>query len=128
VWSKGDRRIERTRNRKVNSVHAAPRHKLAQVGSDELQVVLDQLKATAVHWQGLSAQLTGAAPPSSGQLFQATTAAVSGVNATIGVAAAAFASRIQATAAGMTSAVAGYAKQEATGAGEMAAVTQVTVV
>ncbi|WP_293313936.1 hypothetical protein [Mycobacterium sp.] len=98
------------------------------MGSDELQVVLDQLRAAAAQWQGLSGQLTGVAPPSPGQPFQATTAAVSGVNAAIGVAGAAFANRIQAGAAGMTSAAAVYANQEATGAGEMAAVTRGAVV
>ncbi|ABK68253.1 hypothetical protein MAV101_18325 [Mycobacterium avium subsp. hominissuis 101] len=99
-----------------------------QVGSDELQVVLDQLRAAAGQWQGLSAQLAEVAPPSPGQPFQATTAAVSGVNAAIAVARAAFASRIQAEAARVTSAAADYANQEATGAGEMAAVTRVAVV
>ncbi|MDM3976763.1 hypothetical protein QRB36_21590 [Mycobacterium marseillense] len=98
------------------------------MGSDGLQVDLDQLRATATQWQGLGAQLTEAAPPSPGQPFQATTAAVSGVNAAVGVAATGFAGRIQATTAGMTSAGAGYANQEATGVGEMAAVAPVTVV
>lgn len=98
------------------------------MGSDGLQVTLDQLSHTATQWQGLGAQLAGAAPPSPGQPFQATTTAVSGVNAAVAIAATGFAGRIQATAAGMTSAGAGYANQEATGAGEMAAVAPVTVV
>ena len=99
-----------------------------RVGSDGLQVTPDQLRLTATRWQLLGAQLTGTAAPSPGQPFQATTAAVSGVNAAVGVAAIGLAGRIQATTEGMTSAGAGYANQEATGAGEMAAVAPVTVV
>jgi len=99
------------------------------VGSAELQVVLDQLGATARRWQGLSGKLRGVgASPSPGQHFQATTAAVSGIHAAIGGAASIFAGRIDATAAGVTSAAAGYAQQEAANAGAMAAVTPVTVV
>ncbi|KZS68472.1 MAG: hypothetical protein K2X56_24820 [Mycobacterium pseudokansasii] len=99
------------------------------MGSDELQVVLGRLGVTASQWQGLGAQLaTGAAPPAPGQPFQATTAAVSGIDAAIGGVAAAMATRTQATAAGVTAAAAGYANQEASAASEMAAVTQVTVV
>ena len=51
-----------------------------------------------------------------------------GVNAAIDGAAAQFATRTQSTAAGVTTAAAGYANQEASAAAEMAAVTQVTVV
>lgn len=83
----------------------------------------------AGQWQGLGAQLTGtAAPPSPGPPFQPTTAAVNAVNAAIGAAAAAFGARTQSTAAGVTRAAAGYTSQEATSAGEMGAVTGVTVV
>lgn len=60
--------------------------------------------------------------------FQATTVAVSGINAAICCAAAEFATRTQATATGVAAAAAAYAHQEATAASEMAAVTQVTVV
>ncbi|MCV7076104.1 hypothetical protein [Mycobacterium szulgai] len=96
---------------------------------DELQVVLGQLGATASQWQGLGAQLAaGATPPPSGQPFQATTVAASGIDAAIGCTAVAFVTRMQATAAGVAAAAAGYASQEATAAGEMAAVTQVWVV
>lgn len=98
------------------------------VASNELQVVLDELRATAGQWEGLSARFAAAAPPAPGQPFQPTTAVVNGVNAAIGTAAAAFASRIQATAAGMTSGATGYANREVTGAGEMTAVAPVTVV
>ncbi|WOR04716.1 MULTISPECIES: hypothetical protein [Mycobacterium ulcerans group] len=82
------------------------------MGPDELQVVLGQVGVTAGQWHGLGAQLAaGTTPPAFGPPFRATTAAVSGINAAIGGAAAAFVGRTQATAAG-----------------EMAAVTQVTVV
>ncbi|KZS85294.1 hypothetical protein B4U45_14725 [Mycobacterium persicum] len=99
------------------------------MGSDELQVVLGQLGVTASQSQGLGAQLAaGTTPPSPGQPFQATTAAVRGINAAIGGAAAEFGTRTQATGAAVTAAAAGYAHQETTAAAEMAAVTQVTVV
>ncbi|WP_406816183.1 hypothetical protein [Mycobacterium sp. M23085] len=98
------------------------------MGSDGLQVVLDQLVATAGQWQGLGAQLIATTPPSAGQPFQPTTAAVSSINATIGAAAAAFATRTQETAGQVTNAAAGYGTQEATSAGEMADVPKVTVV
>ncbi|POX89000.1 hypothetical protein C3469_12640 [Mycobacterium kansasii] len=99
------------------------------MGSDELQVVLGQLGVTASQWQGLGAQLAaGATPPAPGPPFQATTAAVSGIDATIGGVAAALATRTQATAAGVTTAAKSYANQETSAASEMAAVTQVTVV
>jgi hypothetical protein len=107
------------------------RLKLAHVESNELQVVLHQLhqlRVTASQWQGLGAQLAEATPPSPGQPFQPTTAAVNGVNAAIGVAAAAFMARTQATAAGVAAAAAEYGNQEAAAANEMAAVLQVTVI
>lgn len=100
------------------------------MGSNELQVVLGQLEVAASQSQGLGAQFAASAtPPESGQPFQATTVAVSGINAAICCAAAAeFATRTQATATGVAAAAAAYAHQEATAASEMAAVTQVTVV
>ncbi|MHA7649973.1 hypothetical protein ACX9NE_09520 [Mycobacterium sp. ML4] len=99
------------------------------MGSDELQVVLGQLGVTASQWQGLGAQLaTGTTPPAPGHPFQATTAAVIGIDAGIGGAAAALATRTQAAAAAVATAAAGYANQEASAAGEMAAVAQVRVV
>ncbi|ETW21549.1 hypothetical protein MGAST_25255, partial [Mycobacterium gastri 'Wayne'] len=73
-------------------------------------------------------QLTGLAPSSPGQPFQTTTVAVNGINAAIGAAAAAFVIRTQAAAASVAAASTGYGNQEATAAGEMAAVTHVTVV
>lgn len=98
------------------------------MGSNELQVVLGQLEVAASQSQGLGAQFAASAtPPESGQPFQATTVAVSGINAAICCAAAEFATRTQATATGYAAAAA-YAHQEATAASEMAAVTQVTVV
>lgn len=99
------------------------------MGSDGLQVVPAELVATAGQWQGHGAQLAATvAPPSAGPPFQPTTAAVNGVNAGIGAAATAFGARTQSTAAGVTRAAAGYTSQEATSAGEMGAVTGVTVV
>ncbi|MHA7652753.1 hypothetical protein ACX9NE_20060 [Mycobacterium sp. ML4] len=99
------------------------------MGSEELKVVLGQLGVTASQWQGLGAQLAATAtPPAAGHPFQATTAAVSGIDAAIGGTAAALATRTQATAAAVATATVGYANQEASAASEMAAVTQVTVV
>ncbi|BBX94937.1 hypothetical protein [Mycobacterium lacus] len=98
------------------------------MGSDVLQVVLDQLAATASGWQGAGAQLTGPAPPSPGQPFQATTAAINAINAAIGAAGAALTARTQSTAAGVATAAAGYGNQEAAAAGGMAAVTHAMVV
>lgn len=52
------------------------------MGSDELQVVLGQLGVAASQWQGLGTQLAArATPPGPGQPFQATAAAVSGIDA-----------------------------------------------
>ncbi|KAA1250870.1 hypothetical protein F0Q45_07410 [Mycobacterium simiae] len=99
------------------------------MGSNELRVVLGQLGVTASQSQGLGAQLaTGATPPAPGRPFQATTAAVSGIDAAIGGVAAALATRTQATAGAVVAAAAGYVNQEASAASEMAAVTQGTVV
>lgn len=98
------------------------------MGSDGLQVALDELGATATQWQTLSAQLTGLVPPSPGQPFQPTTAALNSVNAAIGTAAASLVARTQATAGGVVDAAGGYSSQEATSAGDMTAVTAVTVV
>lgn len=50
------------------------------------------------------------------------------LNAAIGVAAAAFSGRTQATVGGMTTAAGKYISQEATSAGDMDAITGVTVV
>lgn len=98
------------------------------MGSNGLQVVLDQLAATAGQRRGLGAQLTVATPPSPGQPFQPTTAAVGNINAMIEADAKAFATRTQDTADQVTHAAAGYGSQEARSAGEMADVTQVTKV
>ncbi|MCV7196908.1 hypothetical protein [Mycobacterium angelicum] len=97
------------------------------MGQDAVQVVRAELEATAGQWETLTSQLADAAP-SPGQPFQATTAAVDGINAALGVAAAAFTARTKATAAGMTTAAAGYTSQEATSVGALAAVTPVTEV
>ncbi len=78
----------------------------------------------AAQWQGLTGQLTAGAPPSPGRPFQATSAALSDAYAAVGAAAAALAARAQATAGAVTQAAAWYANQEATGAADMAAVTQ----
>lgn len=97
------------------------------MGQDALQVVPAELEATAGQWEALTSQLVGA-PPSPGQPFQATTAAVNGINAAIGVAAASFTARTQATVGGMTTATGEYLSQEATSAAAMNDVPQVTVV
>lgn len=97
------------------------------MGSDGLQVVLDQLGAMAGRWQGLGAQLTATTPPSPGQPFQPTTAAVSTIYAMMSNDAAAFAARTQETAGQVTNAAAGYGSREATSAGEMADIAKATV-
>ncbi|OBI37184.1 hypothetical protein A5709_15240 [Mycobacterium sp. E1386] len=97
------------------------------MGQDALQVIPAELEATAGQWEGLTSQLAGA-PPSPGQPFQATTAAVNAVNAAIGVTAAAFTARTQETVGGVTTAAGGYITQEATSAVAMSDVTKVTVV
>jgi hypothetical protein len=88
------------------------------MGTNELKVASDQLQRTATQWQGLSAGLTSAAP-SAGQPFQPTTAAISAIDAAIGVGAAACAVRIQDTAAKVSSAAGGYANQDASGQGQL---------
>lgn len=93
-----------------------------------LQVALDQVAATAGQWRGLSAQFTATAPPSPGQPFQPTTAAVSGIDALVSAAGSALAARIQQTATGVSTAVAHYSDQEATNAVNMSGVTNVRVV
>lgn len=91
-----------------------------------MQVTLDQLRVAAGQWRGRSADLTTTTPPAPGQPFQATAAAVIGVNAAVGTAATALSARTRATAAGVETAAAGYAKQEAASTGEMAAVPRVS--
>lgn len=97
------------------------------MGQDVLQVVPAELVATAGQWEALTSQLVGA-PPSPGQPFQATTAAVNAVNAAIGVTAAGFTARTQETVGGVTTAAGGYTAQEATSAADIAAIAGVTVV
>lgn len=79
----------------------------------------------AGQWQGLSAQFTTITPPSPGQPFQPTTAAISIVDSAIGTATTSLIARTQQTADGAVSAVEGYGNQEATNAADM---TNVTVV
>ena len=97
------------------------------MGASELQVVVDELQATASQWQGLSAEFT-APTPSPGQPFQPSSAAVNGGNAAIGVAVATITARTQATAAAVAAAAAGYVNQDDTAAGTLAALSQVTVI
>lgn len=93
------------------------------------RLYLVSLRLRPVNRRALAPKFAASAtPPESGQPFQATTVAVSGINAAICCAAAEFATRTQATATGVAAAAAAYAHQEATAASEMAAVTQVTVV
>ncbi|MEY8015190.1 hypothetical protein AB8998_09285 [Mycobacterium sp. HUMS_12744610] len=94
------------------------------MGRDALQVVPAELAAAAGQWRALSSQLTGVASPSPGPSFQPTTVAVNGVNAAIGVAAAAFTARTQTSAAAVTTAADGYTSQEAGAAGQMSDITQ----
>lgn len=98
------------------------------MGSDGLQVVLDQLDAMAGQWQGLGAQLTRTTPPPPGQPFQATTATVGSINAMVSADAAALAARTQDTATGMSTAGVKYASQETSNASDMSNVPKVTVV
>jgi hypothetical protein len=101
--------------------------KLAWVGANELQVVVGELQATASQWQELSAEFS-APTPSPGQPFQPSTAAVNGVDTAIGVAVAAITARTQATAAAVAAAATGYANQDNTAAGALAAVSRATVI
>lgn len=98
------------------------------MGSDGLQVGLDQLGAVAGQWQGLGSRLATTTPPAAGPPFQPTTAAISGVNALISATAASFAGRIQETVTGIGTAGANYGSQEATNATDLTNVTKVTVV
>ncbi|WP_090601421.1 hypothetical protein [Mycobacterium lentiflavum] len=97
------------------------------MGTNELDVPSDQLQLAASQWRGLGAGLTNAAP-SPGQPFQPTTAAISAIDAAIGISAAACAARIQDTAAAVASAAAGYTNQDASGQGQLAAVAPPPIV
>jgi hypothetical protein len=97
------------------------------MGSNGLQVAVDELQVTANQWHGLDTQLAGA-HPLPGNAFQPTAAAVNGVNAAIGVAVAAFTARTQATAAAVAASATGYANQDDTAAGALAAVPQMRAV
>ena len=101
--------------------------RLGRMGSNELQVLVDELRATASEWDGLSAEFN-APTPSPGHLFQPSTLAVNGVNAAIGVAVAAMTARTQATAAAVAASAAGYVNHDDTAAGTLAAVPQLRVV
>lgn len=92
------------------------------MGTTELEVPSDQLQQAAAQWQGLSARFESTPTPP-GQLFQPTTAAISAIDAAIGVGAAACTSRIQSTASSVVTAAFGYNNQDASGQSELAAVT-----
>ena len=98
------------------------------MGAGSLHVVVEQLLAASAQWQGLSGELVDAPAPSPGEPFQPTTAAISGVNAAVGMAGAAFAAQTRATAAAVAQAATGYTDQEATAQAEMSAVTQARIV
>ncbi len=98
--------------------------RLALMGANELQVVVDELQAAASQWQRLSAEFT-APTPTPGQPFQPSTAAVNGVNTAIGVAVEAIMTRTQSTAAAVAAAASGYVNQDDAAAGALAAVSQV---
>ncbi|MCV7076976.1 hypothetical protein [Mycobacterium szulgai] len=89
---------------------------------NELKVAADQLRQTATQWQGLSTGF-GTTAPSPGQPFQPTTAAITAIDAAIGVGAAVCAVRIQATAASVAAAATGYTSQDASGRSELAGVS-----
>jgi hypothetical protein len=94
---------------------------LPNVGADQLKVPSDRLVQGANQWQTLSAGLT-VAPPSPGQRFQPTAAAISAIDAAVAAATAACTARIQDTAARVISAAGGYANQDATGQAQIARV------
>lgn len=92
------------------------------MGTSEFKVPSEQLQQAATQWLSLSGGLRGSAP-SPGQPFQPTTAAISAIDAAVGVASAACMARIQDTAGKISSAAAGYTKQDASGQSELAAVS-----
>lgn len=96
--------------------------------SGELRIDVTQLKAAASQWRELSTRLSVLAPPSPGQPFQPTTAAVGGAHAAVGLAAAVLTARTQATTGAVVAGAAGYVNNEATAAAEMAAVPHMRVV
>jgi hypothetical protein len=95
---------------------------------NELKVLSDQLQQAATQWQGLGAGFRGTAAPWPGEPFEPTTAAITAIDAAIGVGAAACTARIQDTAAKVMSAAAGYTSQDATGQNQIAAVAPPPVV
>ncbi|OSC37021.1 hypothetical protein [Mycobacterium decipiens] len=96
------------------------------MGSSELKVASEQLRQTAIQWQGLSSGFTSTASPP-GQPFQPTTTAIGAIDAVIGVGAAACMARTRATAAGVATAATGYTNQDASGANRLAAAAPPTV-
>ncbi|AGZ50642.1 hypothetical protein PJK45_05215 [Mycobacterium kansasii] len=89
---------------------------------DRLRIDVGQLEATAGQWSRRSVELAVLAPPSLGQPFQRTTAAVCGAYAAVEFAAAALLARTQATTGTVQAGAAGYASNEATAVAEMSAV------
>jgi hypothetical protein len=90
--------------------------------SGELRIDVNQLRATASHWNELSTEFSVLSPPAAGQPFQSTAAAVGSLHAAVGLAAVAFTVRTQATASAVEAGAADYVNDEASAAAEMAAV------
>ncbi|AGZ50646.1 hypothetical protein PJK45_29035 [Mycobacterium kansasii] len=87
----------------------------------QLRIDVPQLEGVASQWGQRSLELAVLAPPSLGQPFQRTTAAVRGAHAAVEFAAAALLARTQATASTVQAGATGYASNEATAVAEMAA-------
>ncbi|WP_421845337.1 hypothetical protein [Mycobacterium sp.] len=85
----------------------------------QLQVDVPQLEATAGEWSQRSAALAALTPPSLGQPFQPTTAAVSTAHAAVDLAAAALTTRAQETTVAVETGATRYATNEAISATEM---------
>ncbi|ORB84116.1 hypothetical protein B1987_10270 [Mycobacterium kansasii] len=88
---------------------------------DRLRIDVPQLEGVASQWGQRSLELAVLAPPSLGQPFQRTTAAVCCAYAAVELAAAALLARTQATTGTVQTGAAGYVGNEATAAAEMAA-------
>ncbi|KAA1247775.1 hypothetical protein F0Q45_22270 [Mycobacterium simiae] len=98
------------------------------MGPGQLRIDVSQLRATGSQWRELCTELNVLGPPSQGQPFQPTTAAVGSVHAAVGLAAAKSSARAQVTISAVEAGAAGYVGNEATAAAEMAAVPQTRVV
>lgn len=87
-----------------------------------LRIDVQQLQATASQWSQRSAELAALTPPSPGEPFQPTTAAVGHAHGTVDLAAAALTTRTQSTTVAVETGATRYGANEETAAAEMAAV------